>query len=388
MNLAVVTASLSREAGGMFEAVQAPANLLQQRGHNVSVYGIDDPALSAVRASWQVGTLRSFPVKGPARFAFAPEMGTTLTSEPHDVLHLHGLWNYPSYAASRWNHKRSGKLVISPHGMLDPWALGNGALKKRVAGWLYENANLRSAAAIRALCVAEAEAIDALGLNVPIAIIPNGVTLPDIAETPAAGKPATRGNSRRTLLFLGRIHPKKGIAELIEAWAIAVRQSPALRDDWQLQIAGWDDGDHLQPLVTLAGEHGLTNIDFSGPLYGEAKEAALAGCHAFILPSRSEGMPMSVLEAWAYNKPVLMTDACNIPEGFAAGAAFRIEDDPAVLAASLVELLDRPPALAEAGRSGRALVEKSFTWDRITDQHAALFAWLAGRGDRPDFMVQ
>jgi len=383
MNLAVVTASLSREAGGMFEAVQAPANLLQQRGHSVSVYGIEDAALPAARPSWQVGTLRSFPVKGPARLAFAPDMGTTLASEPHDVLHLHGLWNYPSYAASRWNHKRSGKLVISPHGMLDPWALGNGALKKRVAGWLYENANLRSAATIRALCTAEAEAIDALGLKVPIAIIPNGVTLPEIAETPAA-----RCDSRRTLLFLGRIHPKKGIAELIEAWAIAVRQSPALRDDWRLEIAGWDDGDHLQPLVTLAGEHGLSNIDFSGALYGEAKEAALAGCDAFILPSRSEGMPMSVLEAWAYKKPVLMTDACNIPEGFAAGAAFRIEDDPVALAASLIEILDRPAALAEAGISGRALVEKSFTWDRITDQHAALFAWLAGRGDRPDFMVQ
>ena len=99
-------------------------------------------------------------------------------------------------------------------------------------------------------------------------------------------------------------------------------------------------------------------------------------------------MPMSVLEAWAYRKPVLMTDACNIPEGFAAGAAFRIEDDPIALAASLIDVLDQPTALAEAGRSGRALVEKSFTWDRITDQHAALFAWLAGRGDRPDFMVQ
>lgn len=383
MNLAVVTASLSREAGGMFEAVQAPANLLQQRGHEVSVYGIDDAALPAARASWQVGTLRSFPVKGPPRFAYAPDMHTTLTSAPHDVLHLHGLWNYPSFAASRWNHKRSGKLVISPHGMLDPWALGNGALKKRVAGWLYENANLRSAATIRALCAAEAEAIVALGLKVPIAIIPNGVTLPEIVENPRAP-----GNSRRTLLFLGRIHPKKGIAELVEAWAIAVRQSPALRDDWLLQIAGWDDGDHLQPLVTLASERGLTNIEFSGPLYGEEKETTLAGCDAFILPSRSEGMPMSVLEAWAYRKPVLMTDACNIPEGFAAGAAFRIEDDPAELAARLVDVLDRPAALTEAGRSGRSLVEKNFTWDRITDQHVALFAWLAGRGDRPDFVAQ
>ena len=382
MSIAIVTASLSREAGGMFEAVQAPANLLQQRGHKVSVYGIDDAELPEARESWHVKRFRSFATKGPARLAYAPEMGDLLVTKRYDVLHLHGLWNYPSYAASRWNRARSGKLVISPHGMLDPWALRNSVLKKRLAGWMYENANLRSAGAIRALCVAEADAIAALGLKVPIAIIPNGVTLPDAADLQA---PA--GANRKTLLFLGRIHPKKGIAELIKAWTIAVKQSPVLNDDWQLEIAGWDDGDHLSQLRTLAQESGLTNITFPGPLYGKAKDEALAGCGAFILPSRSEGMPMSVLEAWSYRKPVLMTAACNIPEGFAAGAAFRVEREPDALAASWMEILDQPPALAEAGRRGRQLAEEHFTWDRVTDQHVALFAWLAGRGDRPEFVI-
>ncbi len=382
MKLAIVTASLSREAGGMFEAVQAPANLLQQRGHNVSVYGVNDAKLSAARASWQVKRLRSFPSRGPARFAFAPGMAKVLISKRYDVLHLHGLWNYPSYAASRWNREGTGKMVISPHGMLDPWALQNSALKKRLAGWLYENANLRSADAMRALCVAEAEAIAALGLKVPIAIIPNGVTLPE-----ATAQQASSGANRRTLLFLGRIHPKKGIAELIKAWAIAVKQLPMLYNDWQLEIAGWDDGNHLPGLKTLARESGATNIVFRGPLYGKVKDEALAGCDAFILPSRSEGMPMSVLEAWAYRKPVLMTAACNIPEGFKAGAAFPIENEPEALAASLIEILDQPEALAEAGRRGRSLVEEQFTWDRVTDQHAALFAWLARGGDRPDFVI-
>ncbi|GAA0306401.1 glycosyltransferase [Sphingomonas oligophenolica] len=383
MSLGIVTASLSPEAGGMFEAVQAPANLLQQRGHNVSVYGIDDTELPAALDSWRVKRFRSFASKGPARLAYAPEMGKLLVTKRYDVLHLHGLWNYPSYAASRWNRERCGKLVISPHGMLDPWALRNGALKKRLAGWLYENANLRSAGALRALCSAEADAIAALGLKVPIAIIPNGVTLPDLDTLPPPSP-----KNRKTLLFLGRIHPKKGIADLIRAWTIAVKQLPALHDDWQLEIAGWDDGDHLPRLVTLARESGLANISFRGPLYGAAKDEALAGCDAFILPSRSEGMPMSVLEAWAYRKPVLMTAACNIPEGFAAGAAFPVEHEPKALAASLIELLDQSEALAEAGRRGRQLVEEQFTWDRITDQHAALFAWLTGRGSTPDFVVR
>ena len=98
-------------------------------------------------------------------------------------------------------------------------------------------------------------------------------------------------------------------------------------------------------------------------------------------------MPMSVLEAWAYRKPVLMTDACNIPEGFAAGAAFRIDLHPATLAASLIEVLGRSDDLAEAGKQGRHLVEQRFTWDRVTDQHEALFAWLAAGGGKPDFVA-
>ena len=382
LNLAIITASLSREAGGMFAAVQAPANLLQQRGHDVSVYGIEDSELAGERASWNVKQLHAFAPKGPARLAYAPKLAELLGMEHYDVLHLHGLWNYPSYAASRWNRESDGKLVISPHGMLDPWALQNGALKKRLARWLYENANLRAAGAIRALCAAEAEAIAALGLDVPIAIIPNGVTLPDLDSLPTP-----YAKSRKTLLFLGRIHPKKGVAELIQAWSIAVKECPAFQDDWQLEIAGWDDGNHLPRLAKIARETGLDNIRFRGPLYGEAKGEALAGCDAFILPSHSEGMPMSVLEAWAYRKPVLMTAECNIPEGFAAGAAFAIGREPRQLAAQLIEFLDDAQALDEAGQRGHRLVEERFTWNRITDQHAALFAWLAGRGQRPDFVI-
>ncbi|MEO6217670.1 MAG: glycosyltransferase [Sphingomonas sp.] len=382
MNLGILTASLSTAAGGMFDAIQAPANLLQKRGHEVSVYGIEDDRLPEARASWKVKQVQSFRPIGPARFGYARRLGKTLANEAFDVLHLHGLWNYSSFAASRWNRKNLGKLVISPHGMLDPWARHNAALKKKLVSWAYEDDNLRTAGAIRALCEAEARPIARLGLGVPIAIIPNGVTLPDLGATRTAPD-----RTRKTLLYLGRIHPKKGLAELIEGWSIAIRQSPALRDDWRLRIAGWDDGDHLRHLLKLVNDLALDHVEFVGPIYGEAKDEALAGCDAFVLPSRSEGMPMSVLEAWAYEKPVLMTEACNIPEGFAAGAAFRFDTEAKSIAAAVLELLDSPRDLREAGKIGRELVEARFTWDRVADQHVALFAWLTGGGDQPEFMV-
>lgn len=379
LNLGILTTSLSSGAGGLFESVRLPANLMHQRGHNVSVYGVADTALADVRDAWKVDHFRAFPSIGPKRFGYAPGLTSELKAHSYDALHLHGLWNHTSVVARGWNRANDGALVISPHGMLDPWAQRNSQIKKAVAKWAFENANLRSAAVLRALCWAEADAIEALGLGVPIAVIPNGISLPESDYVPV--HPAD--TSRKRLLFLGRIHPKKGIAELIEAWAIAGAKSSALRDDWILQIAGWDDGDHLQHLVRLVQERGLTNVEFSGPLFGAAKLDAYANCDAFILPSYSEGMPMTVLEAWAHRKPVLMTHACNIPEGFVAGGAYRIENPPQSLAAALLYHLDQPSSLEETGERGRKLVEERFTWERIVDQHIALFTWLSGRGPRP-----
>ena len=379
LNLGILTTSLSSEAGGLFESVRFPANLMHARGHHVSVYGVIDPALPGTRDAWKVSRFRAFPAIGPKRFGFAPGLSKELRTHPYDALHLHGLWNHTSVAALNWNRRNGGALVISPHGMLDPWAQRNSQLKKRVAKWAFENANLRSAAVLRALCWAEADAIEALGLGVPIAVIPNGISLPTADYVPTIPRDA----SRKRLLFLGRIHPKKGIAELIEAWAIAVAKSSAIRNDWTLQIAGWDDGDHLPNLMRLARERGLDNVEFSGPVFGSAKQDAYANCDAFILPSYSEGMPMTVLEAWAHRKPVLMTHACNIPEGFVAGGAYRIETAPQSLAAALTYHLDQPTALMEVGERGRRLVEDRFTWERIVDQHIGLFTWLSGRGPRP-----
>ncbi|WCM29687.1 glycosyltransferase [Sphingomonas sp. QA11] len=379
LNLGILTTSLSSEAGGLFESVRFPANLMRERGHSVSVYGVTDPALTTTRDAWEVSHFRAFPSIGPKRFGFAPGLSRELDTKAFDALHLHGLWNHTSIAARSWNRKNDGALVISPHGMLDPWAQRNSQIKKRVAKWAFENANLRSAGVLRALCWAEADAIEALGLGVPIAVIPNGISLPGADYVPT--KPAD--TTRKRLLFLGRIHPKKGIAELIDAWAIAAAKSPTIRNDWVLQIAGWDDGDHLQHLVRLARERELDNVEFSGPLFGSAKQDAYANCDAFILPSYSEGMPMTVLEAWAHRKPVLMTHACNIPEGFVAGGAYRIETSPQPLAVALAYHLDQPSALAETGERGRRLVEERFTWERIVDQHIGLFTWLSGRGPRP-----
>ena len=183
---------------------------------------------------------------------------------------------------------------------------------------------------------------------------------------------------RKTLLFIGRIHPKKGLRELIEGLAIIKSKNPDLINNWHLKIAGWDQLNHTSELSSLITTLGLDNIvELVGPTFGEQKKRLLAEADAFILPSFSEGLPMSVLEAWAYAIPVVMTPQCNIPEGFKADAAFRCNPTPESIADSLTDLFSASPARAKGiGLNGRQLVERSFTWNHIADETIRLYETL------------
>jgi poly(glycerol-phosphate) alpha-glucosyltransferase len=210
-----------------------------------------------------------------------------------------------------------------------------------------------------------------------------------------------REGGRKTLLFLGRLHPKKGLTGVLEAWAALGSRAV---EGWRLEIAGWDQGGHEAELKRLAsdlgigwadvrgreGEDGTGSADgaasvfFSGPAFGEAKDGLLRRADAFILPSFSEGLPMSVLEAWAYRLPVLMTDYCNLPEGFAAGAARRIGTDADSIGAGLRALFtETGDGLREMGGKGRALVESRFTWRQVAEQMGEVYRWVLGNGLRP-----
>ncbi|MEN8254345.1 MAG: glycosyltransferase, partial [Verrucomicrobiota bacterium] len=191
----------------------------------------------------------------------------------------------------------------------------------------------------------------------------------------------TVASGRKQLLFLGRIHPKKGLAELIQAWGMGLG---AWRREWELLIAGWDDGGHEQGLKSLVRELDVgDSVSFLGSQYGGEKEALLRSVDAFVLPSFSEGLPMSVLEAWSYGLPVVMTDFCNIPAGFDAEAALRIEPNAASIAQGLAELgtMSNSDLLAMGG-NGRELVERQFTWDKIAQDMKAVYEWCLG-GEKP-----
>jgi glycosyltransferase involved in cell wall biosynthesis len=286
--------------------------------------------------------------------------------------------------------------------MLDRWALNNSKWKKRVAAFLYEDRHLHEAACIRALCDSEAESIRAYGLRNPICVIPNGVELPEKVgnwKFEIGNSKLGFAEGRKVLLYLGRLHPKKNLAALLKGWA-EIRKSKVeggKSEQWLLAVVGWDQGGHEDELKRLAGELGLsfaaagtaastalTSVAFLGPQFGADKDACYRVCDAFILPSLSEGLPMTVLEAWAYAKPVLITPECNLPEGFAAGAALRIGTNANEIADGLKQLFEMNDGDRKAiGERGRALVAEKFSWPQIGEQMRAVYEWVLGGGAPP-----
>jgi poly(glycerol-phosphate) alpha-glucosyltransferase len=359
---------------------------MRREGCDVSVFAVEDRFSGRDAAEWTDVALRLHPGRGPGSLGYSPGLAASVTAADLDILHSHGLWMYPSVVARKWASRNGKPHVVSPRGMLDPWALANSRWKKRIAWSLFEHGNLSNAACLHALTEAEAGAMRRVGLRNPIAVIPNGVDAP-----PDTGDPRSpewlRGDGRALLLYLGRIHPKKGLLPLVEAWKALARRSDLTRR-WVLAIAGWDDGGHLAALDAAIHAHSLErDILLPGPLYGEAKDAALRHARAFILPSLSEGLPVAVLEAWSYGLPVFMTGACGLPEGFREEAALEISVEPGAMAATLADGLGDAAALSAAGARGRALAQRKFAWNRIAADMADVYRWLAGSAPRPSTVL-
>jgi poly(glycerol-phosphate) alpha-glucosyltransferase len=385
MRVALLTSELSmRRMAGVWSTVSALATALGTASVDCRVLGLADPlAQTEPPPAALPFPATAFPVRGPRALGWAPALLPALAAMDPDLVHLHGLWTYPSWAALRWSEGKRRPRLVSAHGMLEPWALRRSAWKKRLARLLFEDRNLRGATCLHAANPAELRAIRAFGLANPVAVIPNGVALPALGTAPPP--PAWRRDlpeDARVLLFLGRLHPKKGLVELVEGWG---RLEAAERGPWHLVLAGWDEAGLAAGLAARARASGLGDrVHLVGPQLGPEKAATLAHAEGFVLPSHSEGMPVAVLEAWAHGLPVVMTPACNLPMGFAAGAALSTEPAPEAIARSLRELLALPAERRRAmGEAGRRLAAERFAWEQVAAGFTAVYRWLLGSGTAP-----
>ena len=361
LRVGMLAGSATTAFGGVSQAMQSlSCALAARRNVDVEVFSLRHDAGDVL--DFGAIPVHVAPVIGPKSFGYAPELLAMLRRRDLDCLHVHGVWMYLSVAARRWHAATGRPYIVSPHGMLDEWAMQSRSLKKRAARLLYEDAHLGGAACLHALCAPEQRSIRRLGYDAPISIVPNGVDrLADDAPRPAWR--TAYGADARVLLFLGRVTPKKHLAELLEAWR---RIAPlAVDTGWRLVIVGPADPGYGEDLrAIIEGAALAASVTLAGPAYGEARAAAFRAADAFILPSVSEGQPMGALEALSCGLPALLTPQCNLPEAESAGAAIGISPDPEGIIAGLIRLFNMPLVARQAmGENGRRLVAERFDWN-------------------------
>ena len=319
--IGLLTASASRLGGGVFEAVAAHAALLRELGAEPVIVALRDRFSADDAVRFGGCEVRHVAVQGPRMVGYAPDLGAALDAAELDLLHLHGIWMYPSHAAARWAQDSDRPYLISPHGMLDPWITRRGRWKKSLARLGYERRSWHRASAFHALTAQEAADIRKEAGRKQTLVIANPG--PEPAPMPVAGRAPT-------ILYLGRIHPKKNLEALVRAWSLI----GAFPSQARLVIAGWGEPRDVAALQeSLRGAP--PGIAFVGPQFGPDKARLLSEARFMILPSLSEGLPVAILESWAAGTPVLMSSECNLPIGFEQGAAIDCGMDSASIAAAL-----------------------------------------------------
>lgn len=373
MKLLHVVPHISAEASGPSYSVPRLCQALAEDGHAVRL-----SCLGAARPvpGVQVEVHPQWPVA--RRFAISPAHARALAraADEVDIVHNHSLWSMVNVAAGWVVPGKRAKLVVSPRGTLSSWALGHSRWRKRLL-WPLQRRVLARADLLHATSEEECHEIRALGFRAPVAVIPNGIDVPRMVPR------GVRDGGMHTLLFLSRIHPKKGIERLLDAWAALEHQFP----QWQLVIAGTGEMAHVAAIYAQAERLGLQRVRFPGPLYGEDKSATYRAADLFILPTHSENFGMVVAEALAHGCPAIVSKGAPWAGLESEGCGWWIDHDVPALQAALSHAMRLPETERRAmGVRGHAWMERDFGWASIAARMSAGYRWIVQGGECPDWV--
>lgn len=376
MNILHVTATLDSTAGGPPVVITRLAAAQAALGHNVHLLSYQSPNGASGIPDAAFPFLSSPPVA--FHFLASPTSLEKITAGQArkrvtkllidmDVVHLHGMWVPILKVAAEEALQQGVKYVITPHGMLDPWCLQQGRWKKRLALALGYRRVLNQAACLHALNPLEKDLINPLGLTCEFEVIPNGVFMEEIEPLIAPGSFYERYPELQNspyILFLSRLHFKKGLDYLAQIFAIVASRVPDIR----LVVVGPDGGsrEDFRQQVLRAGL--LDRVHIVGPLYGADKFAALSDALCFCLPSRQEGFSVAILEALACGLPVVISENCNFPEVADSKAGMVMPLDPQLFADGIMQLLGDANERLRMGLAGQELVRSQYVWSRVAKQ--------------------
>ena len=301
----------------------------------------------------------------------------TLELRTPSVIHSNGIWHPLNHWCANIAHRHSIPLVIQPRGMLQPWALSWHSNRKRVALALYQRRDLELAALLVATSSQEAENLRSFGLRQPIAVIPNGLDFRPESDTKVRGMNQVRGEPRRAL-FLGRIHPVKGIKNLLNAWSASSRKG------WVLQLAGPDERGYLAEVFALAKQLKISDeVEYLGEFDDQAKWHVYANADLFVLPSFSENFGMVIAEALVCGLPVITTTGTPWQDLQTYDCGWWVPPTVEGLKGALSDALScSQQQLIDMGGRGRVYVQR-YSWADIAANMMQFYQWGLGLGPKP-----
>jgi hypothetical protein len=375
MKIIQVVPGISSESAGPSYSVVGLCRALEYTGETVELH-----LLGAVPKSAKTLNVINYPKhKFPHPFlGWSPEMkkGLKAACNNADIIHNNSLWMmpniYPEYAC----RNTKCKLVVAPRGTLAPWALKRRRYIKKIIGYFFGQYRvLKEADLFHATCVKEYNEIRAAGYKQPVAIIPIGIDIPEIERSHP---------QRRKLLFLGRVHPVKGVDRLLQAWALVAKDFP----DWDFQIVGPDYGlgDTLRNMVD---SQKIPRVEFSGEQNGIKKFHFYAAADLYVLPSYTENFGITVAEALASGTPVIVSNTIPWQEVNSRNCGWCVKNTPEELAHQLHHSMNLSrEELNKMGKNGQDWMKRNFSWDNVGMMMLNSYKWLLGQADKPDYIIE
>ena len=375
MKIMQVVTHIGDESAGPSYSVPSLCTALQDNGCDVTLYTLLDIPTKKFNFKIKNFPRSSFPTKVLGR---SPEMLQTLMKDApnFDLIHSHMLWMAPNYYSGIVADKFDKPYVCSPRGTLSKWALSQSSWKKKIVLALGQQKALNTVDCFHATAEQEYDEIKEAGYpNIPCTVIPNGIDIPELPER--------KEKKYKQLTFMSRIHAKKGIDNLIEAWV-------SLQDTfqtWELAIVGPDNNDYARAMKELAKKIGARRLTFTGEIKGQRKIDLLTNSDLFVLPTHSENFGMVVAEALACAVPVICTKGAPWSGLVDNDAGWWIDIGVEPLQNELTKAMNLSEIdRATMGENGREWMKRDFSWDEIAKDMIKTYEWLIHNTEKPNFI--
>lgn len=376
MKILQTIAGFGAHSGGTSTCTYDLLSAMHRIGCNVDLMTLGSTDLMGKGEQW----IKALPDDGKTPYGYSRNMNKFLQQTDYNLYHTNGMWMHCNHETCLMARKKGKPYIITPHGMLYPQAMARSAWKKKLllaVGGV--DKDLKLATCIHATCKEEMEHYRVLGYKNPVAVIPNPVPVPVFLHE------IRRENSVKRIGFLGRLHPRKNVEALIDAW---ITLGDKIKDA-QLLIMGKGDAAYEQMLKNKMRQHGLKNVTFAGFVTGREKFEKLASLTALCVPSDFENFGMIVTEALSVGTPVIASLGTPWQELNTCHCGYWISNEVQAVADVLERLLDLPSSeLIQMGENGKQLVESKYKDTQVAYMMKRLYEWILNGGEKPEFVYE